>query len=461
MIKNHSLLLLLAFFLQSTWGSAFADDHGNSISRATNVGLNSSTPGRIEQGGDSDYFKITVTGSGMLTVASAGSFDTYGYLLGSTGRALQSNDDGGSGTNFRIARAVSRGVYYVKVRGYSSHQKGNYGLNVGFISSSCDDHCDSISRATNVGLSSSTSGKIERGGDNDYFRIRITGSGMLTVSSTGSFDTYGYLLNSAGRVLLSNDDSGTGRNFKISKMVSRGTYYVRIRGYSSTGKGNYGLSVGFSDGSSDDHGNSISSATNVGLSSSTRGRIERVGDNDYFRIFVAGSGGTLTVNSTGSLDTYGYLLDSTGKTLQANDDNGLGTNFRISRRVSRGTYYVRVRAYSRSPIGSYGLRVAFSNARNVGLNSTTPSRIEQAGGSDYFKISVRRSGTLTVNSTGSFDTYGYFQDSTGRTLQSNDDGGSGTNFRISRSVSRGTYYVRVRGYSRNQTGNYRLRVAFR
>jgi hypothetical protein len=52
MIKNHLLLLLLAFFLQSTWGSAFANDHGNSTSSTTNAGLNSSTASRIEQGGD-------------------------------------------------------------------------------------------------------------------------------------------------------------------------------------------------------------------------------------------------------------------------------------------------------------------------------------------------------------------------------------------------------------------------
>ena len=45
-------------------------------------------------------------------------------------------------------------------------------------------------------------------------------------------------------------------------------------------------------------------------------------------------------------------------------------------------------------------------------------------------------------------------------MSSDDDGGAGSNFRLSQAVGAGTYYVKVRGYSGTTAGNYVLRVAF-
>ena len=249
-----------------------------------------------------------------------------------------------------------------------------------------DDHGNSTSRATRVNVNSTTSGRIERARDYDYFRIDIPSSGTLTVNSTGSLDTFGYLLDSNGRTLTSNDDSGSGTNFRISRAVTRGTVYVKVRAYSSRRTGSYRLVSSFtpsggsssggssSGGSSsrDDHGNSTSSATRVNTSSTTSGRIERARDYDYFRIDIPSSG-TLTVNSTGSFDTYGHLLDSSGREMARDDDGGSGTNFRISRAVTRGTVYIKVRAYSRSRTGSYRFVSSFrgNSVENTSDNPTT------------------------------------------------------------------------------------------
>ena len=65
------------------------------------------------------------------------------------------------------------------------------------------------------------------------------------------------------------------------------------------------------------------------------------------------------------------------------------------------------------------------------------------------------SGTLTVYTTGSTDTYGFIFDSSGNVLAENDDGGEGWNFRVSASVSAGTYYIQVGGF---ETGDYTLHV---
>lgn len=123
--------------------------------------------------------------------------------------------------------------------------------------------------------------------------------------------------------------------------------------FSSSGNG--GWNVGFrTSTTSDDHGNSIGTATVIAANSSTAGSIEVAGDNDYFRINVSGSG-TLTVNTTGATDTYGYLLDSNGQELKPDDDSGGSGNFRISQPVSAGTYYVRVKNFYSDRTGTYTL----------------------------------------------------------------------------------------------------------
>ena len=115
-----------------------------------------------------------------------------------------------------------------------------------------DDHGNSIASATRINANSTTSGRLERGGDNDFFRVALTRSGTLELSTSGSTDTYGYLLNSSGSVIARNDDGGAGTNFKIQKVLSAGTYYVQVRGYSRSTTGSYSLrsSVSYQGGGS-------------------------------------------------------------------------------------------------------------------------------------------------------------------------------------------------------------------
>ena len=108
--------------------SAGGDDHGNTRSTATSLSLGSSRSGRIDPGGDVDYFRVQVSGSGDLTVHTTGSTDTYGTLQDGSGSRLTRDDDGGSGRNFRIEHRVNPGTYYIQVRGYDSSTTGGYTL---------------------------------------------------------------------------------------------------------------------------------------------------------------------------------------------------------------------------------------------------------------------------------------------------------------------------------------------
>ncbi len=129
---------------------------------------------------------------------------------------------------------------------------------------------------------------------------------------------------------------------------------------------------GSPSGGTDDHGDSFASATSVTVPSTTPGDLEEAGDNDYFRL-VLNQAATLTVETTGSTDTYGTLFDGNGASLESNDDGGAGTNFEIERAVAAGTYYVRVRGFSSTTTGAYALQVSTS-----GSGSSAPDLVVQS-----------------------------------------------------------------------------------
>ncbi|MGY8641808.1 MAG: BACON domain-containing protein [Verrucomicrobiales bacterium] len=138
---------------------------------------------------------------------------------------------------------------------------------------------------------------------------------------------------------------------------------------------NFSLALG-NTGPSDDHGNSLSSATPFPLGSSQAGVIEEGADLDFFRVDLPAAA-ILTLYSSGSLDTVANLLNASGTNLAQNDDGGSGRNFLINRNVEAGTYYLRVRSYG-SLTGSYTARVAVNDVTNSrpsrpGTDATPPS----------------------------------------------------------------------------------------
>ncbi len=463
-----------------------AVDHSDTRSGATR--LSSSRPGVIATGDDVDYFKVQVREAGALTVYTTGNLNTKGALENSSGSSLATDDDEGSGDNFRIERTVSAGTYYVKVEGVGSN-RGDYTIHVSFEADdhsdtqpsssgggTADDHSDTRSGATSLSLGGSRPGVIATGdGDDvDYFEVQVSEAGVLTVYTTGSLDTKGTLEDSAGSRLESDRNSGSGDNFLIQRTVSAGTYYVKVEGWFDTG--DYTVHASFE---ADDHSDTRSGATSLSLGGSRPGVIA-TGDGDdvdYFEVQIS-EAGVLTVYTTGSLDTKGTLEDSAGSRLESDRNSGSGDNFLIQRTVSAGTYYVKVEGWFDT--GDYTVHASFaaddhrsssssggtvndhsdtrSGATSLSLGGSRTGRIATRDDVDYFEVQVSEAGVLTVYTTGSLDTYGTLENSAGSRLESDRNSGSGDNFLIQRTVSVGTYYVKVEG--RFDTGYYTVHAHF-
>ena len=106
-----------------------------------------------------------------------------------------------------------------------------------------DDHGNSFTTATSVSVPSTTAGELEEGGDHDFFRVDVGEATTLTVETAGNTDTYGTLFDASETSVEENDDGGSGLNFRIVGEVEAGTYYVQVRGFSSSTKGRYDLDL--------------------------------------------------------------------------------------------------------------------------------------------------------------------------------------------------------------------------
>lgn len=92
-------------------------------------------------------------------------------------------------------------------------------------------------------LNSSRSGAVNYTGDVDYFYVNAPGPGTLTVFTTGTTDTFGYLLSPSGAILASGDDIEfpNNRNFTFSAALpgQGGPYYICVRHFGAYGTGAY------------------------------------------------------------------------------------------------------------------------------------------------------------------------------------------------------------------------------
>ena len=219
---------------------AKADDHGGFLDTATTLALGSSAAGRIDPGFDRDFFKLDLSGASgntHVSIYTAGSLDTQGWLYDSNGDLLEFDDNTTSGgviveTNFRIPWTLTPGVYYVAVYSADSTTTGDYTI---YFQARTDDHGTSFQTATTLPLGSSIAGRINSGDDRDVFKLDLSGASGTTdvwIYTTGDLDTRGSLYDSSGDLLVFNQDSfidSRRTNFHLRRNLSSGVYYLEVR----------------------------------------------------------------------------------------------------------------------------------------------------------------------------------------------------------------------------------------
>lgn len=199
---------------------------------------------------DDETINLTADDPGVLFIEAAGA-DVEG-LSGSEDKCGGTRDVGASWLPLtKGARSIHLrpGDYSLKILPHGTtwvKQRTRLRLRT-YCGSSSDDHGDNKLCSTEICFgSTATNGEIESvtgGEDEDFFSFVVTAnSTSVTVESTGSTDVEAELYDEDGKRLASDDDSGSGTNFKIIETLDVGRYFFRVRGVNSA-LGTYSVTV--------------------------------------------------------------------------------------------------------------------------------------------------------------------------------------------------------------------------
>lgn len=333
------------------------DDHSNTTVNASPLALNTNALGDLETNGDLDVFRVMLTTGGTLTVNSSGSTDVVGTLLNSSGTTLLTDDNGNGSPNFRLTYiAPSATTLFVRVSGKTTTTVGGYNLNAAITSTPPSTGDIDVRLGTTVLLMNGTisygTRPLNGTALNQTITLANTGKATLAINSVSLSGSDFQIVTQPAKTIA----AGKTTSFIVSfRPTSSGTKQASLSISSNDPDENpFTLSLtGSGQGTGDDHSNTLASATPVSLPSTTPGIINTGTDLDFFR-FTLTATRSVTLRSTGSLDTYATLYDQNGNIItEADDDTDL--NFAIIETLPPGTYYLSVEGYSTSDIGAYSL----------------------------------------------------------------------------------------------------------
>lgn len=320
----------------------------------------------LEPAGDTDWYRVDYregTESAVLTVATAGSLDTYieVYHEDNPFASIAENDDA-EDANARVSVGIEPGeVLIIAVRGYDPGETGPYQL-VSSLEALPEDASEPDNRREQAGVLSLNAPPLERQiyptGDVDWYRIDLDRGGIeedayLDLRTGGMLDTYAELYDAEGNLLVENDDGGGESNARIlyGPVSAGASYYLVVSHYDDSDIGAYTLTASISRPEHDRYepDNDWESAKEVQLPASGQSYSESrtfsiPGDSDWIRFRISRPT-TVEMATEGDIDTMLAFYDDDGELLDESDDDGDDYNGRIKRFLAPGVYRLEVRQY--------------------------------------------------------------------------------------------------------------------
>ncbi len=428
------------------------------------------------------------TGARLTVDMRSTDLDSYIVVLDPDGKVVGSDDDGGGGKDAEVAlRAHAAGRYTILATSYGDDPtSGAYHLSVEADTGAFAEP----GAAATIAMGESKEGRLEagdargaRGLEDRWTFTARAGQGVRIDAMSSAFDAYLVLLKD-GAVVDSNDDGGEGQNARIIAVLpASGTYTAVVSAYGSDASGGrYTLQLAALAGPPPAPGQT----GHIASGQRAIGRLEagdRTGDDggyrDWWEFDARGGEDVVVELRSTAFDTYLELYGPDGA-LIAQDDDGLGdgTNSEITAHLaSGGRYRLVVRSYATKDDATGLYELALLNVGSIArpgavteirAGTTVVGRLEPgdstAGDSTYadvFLFRPQQSGQAVMDlKSADFDAYLILQDASGRVLTTDDDSGSGTDARITYTVTAGqTYRILANSYGGSRdTGTYRLSV---
>jgi len=286
-------------------------------------------------------------------------------------------------------------------------------------------------------------------GQEIWYSVRATEAGVLTVETTGETDTYLEAYDSGRNLISENDDYGDNINARLNLIATAGiTYLIKLRGYDEDSVGAFRIFA------------SHKTITELRVGVSYNGNI--VSNENYWFTVRASQNSRLVTETSSDIDTILEAYDKNFNLISDDDDSGENLNALLVIDGSAGeTYFFMLKSYG-SDKGPYQILVTaapYPAPTQLNIGSFHSGNIS-AGGDYWFSVQTARKGNLSVGTTGSTDTYLYAYTGNYELIAQNDDGDDLNAFITIPVAANSTYIFRLKGYSADTTGSYRLFVSF-
>jgi hypothetical protein len=228
---------------------------------------------------------------------------------------------------------------------------------------------------------------------------------------------------------------------------------------------------------------SLAAAATVATNTNHSAAITTTTDKDWFKFTLSAASNLNMVlsNLPGDYDLIFY--NSAGTEISRSENGGTTSETITTTNTAAGTYYLQVFGYNgaNSTTVCYALNIGststppptcpgtydvstngtLAGAATVPFNTDIKGLISPSGDVDYYKFVITTGGTISITLTtlpGDYDLYLY--NSAGTLQQSSENAGTSSET-INRTVTAGTYYVRVVGWNgaNSSTVCYTLKVA--
>ena len=287
---------------------------------------------------------------------------SWALLLNSTGATISTDDNSAGSPNFRLTyTATAAATLFVKVTGKTTTTTGGYGLTTTFSGTPTTSVGDiDIRNGTAV---VPMNGSIDFGTRalnvaalNKTITIANTGKAALAINSVSISGTGFSIVTQPATSIAAAKTTGVTVAFKPTAAGAQSAVLTIVSNDPDENPFTVNLTGTGSGGTTgDDHGNSIATATKVSVPSSTKGVVNTGTDLDFFS-FTLTSSRSVTIRSTGAVDTWGTLYNASGSIItEADDTSSTNYNFTITRTLAAGTYYVSVEGYASTDTGAFGL----------------------------------------------------------------------------------------------------------
>ena len=442
------------------------------------------------------YYSFTLEESASVTIdLTSSSVDTWLVLYSGTGTGsepLESDDDGGGDTNSRIRRQLVAGTYTIEATTFLGGVTGVFTLTLAVSQNVSEDGPDLVVQSPEISVSDLTTGQS--------FTFSATVRNQGVSASPAATLTYWWRPADGSWVAVGTDP--------VDGLSASGTSHEGISLTAPTHAGDYDYAACVSSVSGEsDSNNNCSAVLRVTVGSggtaagctndlgSVSGTVTRNGswtgaclsahysDGRYARYysFTLSERASVTIDLTSpSADTWLALRSGSGTgsgLVDDNDDGGTGTNSRIIRTLTAGTYTIEATTWLGGVTGPFTLTLVVATAtasctNDLGLVSGTVERngswtgaclSAHYSGGEYaryysFTLSERASVTIDLMSP-SADTWLALRSGSGTgsgLVDDNDDGGTGTNSRIMRTLTAGTYTIEATTWLGGVTGPFTL-----